>query len=73
MLDNAEKTTKLLAALKAAVPFEVELTDRIIKQLRAQHHAGADQKHYTVSDLSYHMPVTKAASCAISCRRTNKK
>ena len=53
MLDNPEKTTKLLAALKAAVPFEVELTDRLIKQLRAQHHAGADQKHHTVSDLSY--------------------
>ena len=53
MLDNPEKTTKLLAELKAAVPFEVELTDRLIKQLRAQHHAGADQKHHTVSDLSY--------------------
>jgi hypothetical protein len=25
MLDNPEKTTKLLAALKAAVPFEVGL------------------------------------------------
>jgi hypothetical protein len=53
MLDNAEKTTKLLAALKAAVPFEVELTERLVNQLRAQHHAGADQKHHTVSDLSY--------------------
>ena len=54
MLDNPEKTTKLLATLKAAVPFEVELTDRLIKKLRAQHHdASADQKHHTVSDLSY--------------------
>ena len=53
MLDNPEKTTTLLAALKAAVPFEVELTERLVNQLRAQHHAGADQKHYTVSDLSY--------------------
>src|SRR5271154_2834569 len=53
MLDNPEKTTKLLATLKAAVPFEVELTDRLIKRLRVQHHAGADQKHHTVSDLSY--------------------
>jgi hypothetical protein len=53
MLDHLEKTPKLLAALKAAVPFEVELTERLVNQLRAQHHAGADQKHYTVSDLSY--------------------
>jgi hypothetical protein len=53
MLDHLDKTTKLLAALKAAVPFEVELTEWLVKQLRAQHHAGADQKHHTVSDLSY--------------------
>jgi hypothetical protein len=43
MLDHPEKTPKLLAALKAAVPFEVELTERLANQLRAQHHAGADQ------------------------------
>ena len=53
MLDNLEKTAKLLAALKAAVPFEVELTERIIAQLRAQHDAVADQTHLTVSNLSY--------------------
>ena len=53
MLDHPEKTPKLLAALKAAVPFEVELTERLVNQLRAQLHAGADQKHYIVSDLSY--------------------
>jgi hypothetical protein len=50
MLDHPGKTMKLLAALKAAVPFEVELTEWLVKQLRAQHHAGADQKHHTVSD-----------------------
>jgi hypothetical protein len=53
MLDHPEKTPKLLAALKAAVPFEVELTEQLVKYLRAQHLAGADQKHHTVSDLSY--------------------
>jgi hypothetical protein len=53
MLDHPEKTPKLLTALKAVVPFEVELTEQLVKQLRAQHHAGADQKHHTVSDLSY--------------------
>src|SRR5271154_3337919 len=47
MLDNPEKTTKLLAALKAAVPFEVELTEQVVKQLRM------DEKHLTVSELSY--------------------
>jgi hypothetical protein len=53
MLDHPEKTPKLLAALKAAAPFEVELTERLVKYLRAQQLAGADRKHHTVSDLSY--------------------
>ena len=35
MLDHPEKTPKLLAALKAAVPFEVELTERLVNQLIA--------------------------------------
>jgi hypothetical protein len=35
MLDHPEKTPKLLAALKAAVPFEVELTERLVNQLRS--------------------------------------
>jgi len=53
MLDNPEKTRKLLAALKAAVPFEVELTDQLVKHLRAHGDAVADKKHHTVSELSY--------------------
>jgi hypothetical protein len=53
MLDNPEKTAQLLAALKAAVPFEVELTPAVVKQLRARNFADADQTHRTVSDLSY--------------------
>jgi hypothetical protein len=53
MLDNPEKTAKLLAALKAAAPFEVELTDQLVKHLRAHHDAVADQKHHTVANLSY--------------------
>jgi hypothetical protein len=67
MLDRPDKTTKLLAALKAPLPFEVELTEWLVKQLRAQHHAGADQKHHTVSDLS------EVASCATSCRRKKQE
>jgi hypothetical protein len=44
MLDHPGKTTKLLAA---AVPFEVELMEQVLKQLRM------DEKHHTVSDVSY--------------------
>jgi hypothetical protein len=53
MLDNPEKTARLLVALKAAVPFEIELTPAVLKQLQADNFARADQTHRTVSDLSY--------------------
>ena len=67
MLDHPEKTPKLLAALKAAVPFDVKLTEQLVKYLRAQHLAGADRKQHTVSDLSY------AGDEGGMCRRKNKK
>ena len=44
MLDHPEKTAKLLSALKAAVPFEVELAERILKQIRAEDVTSSDQK-----------------------------
>ena len=53
MLDNPEMTTRLITALKAAVPFEVELTPDVIKQLQAENVANPNQSHRTVSDLSY--------------------
>jgi len=53
MLDNPEKTARLLAALKAQVPFEVELMSSLVNYLRAQHIAGADQPRHVVSDVSY--------------------
>ncbi len=53
MIDNPEKTARLLAALKQAVPFEVELSDRLIEHLRDEHPVLAERKRYTVSDLSY--------------------
>ena len=53
MLDNPKKTARLVAALKAAVPFEVELTPDVVKQLQAEDFAHADQTHRVVSDLSY--------------------
>ena len=35
MLDNPQMTARLLAALKAAVPFDVELTPEVVKQLQS--------------------------------------
>ena len=52
MLDNPEKTARLVAALKTAVPFESELTPEVVKQLQAEI-ANPDQTHRTVSDLYY--------------------
>ncbi len=53
MLDNPDKTARLLTALKAAVPFEVELAPAVIKQLQSENLACADQTQRTVSNLSY--------------------
>lgn len=53
MIDHPQKTARLLTALKAAVPFEVELVPSLVNYLRAQHVAVADQSRHTVSDLSY--------------------
>jgi len=47
MLDHPEKTPRLLAALKAAAPFEVELAPTLIDLL-----ANSDRMH-RVWDLSY--------------------
>jgi len=53
MLDHPEKTTRLLAVLRAAAPFEVELTERLVKYLHAQRDVMEDQTRHIVSDLSY--------------------
>src|SRR5439155_17142726 len=53
MLDNPEKTARLLANLKAAVPFEVELTPSLIRYLQAENLNTAKQTRQMVSDLSY--------------------
>jgi hypothetical protein len=53
MLDNPKKTEALMASLKAAAPFEVELTPEVAKQLQARNAAYADQTFRIVSDLSY--------------------
>ena len=53
MIDQPEKTARLLAALKEAVPFDVELSERLLKHLRAQGDAVASETRCTVSNVSY--------------------
>jgi hypothetical protein len=53
MLDEPEKTSWLLAALKAALPFEVQLTPPLARLLRKQHVALAAGDRQTVSEMSY--------------------
>ena len=53
MIDNREKTTRLLAALKEVVPFKVELVPSLVNYLRTQNVAIAEQTEHIVSDLSY--------------------
>jgi hypothetical protein len=45
MIDNPEKTPRLLAALKAAAPFEVELPPSLIDHLQAENVVNADRMH----------------------------
>jgi hypothetical protein len=53
MLDHPKKTAQLLGVLKAAAPFEVELTSSLIEHLRAENVIEVDRKRHVVSDLSY--------------------
>jgi hypothetical protein len=53
MLDNPEKTTRLLTALKAAVPFEVEVLPSVIKRLQSENLTITNPTRQLVSDLSY--------------------
>ena len=53
MLDNPEKATRLLTALKAVVPFEVELLPAVIKHLQAENLSIANPTRQLVTDLSY--------------------
>ena len=53
MLDKPEKTYQLLAALRAAAPFEVELTTSVIAHLRAQQVAVVAKPRQIVTEISY--------------------
>ena len=53
MLDKPEKTLELIAALKAAAPFEVELTPPLIAHLRAERVASDLEPRQIVREVSY--------------------
>jgi len=53
VLDDPTKTPLLIAALKAAVPFKVELAPWLINHLRAEQANIPDANGYVVRDLSY--------------------
>ncbi len=53
MLDNAKKTGTLVTSLKAAVPFEVELTPEVIEFLSTQQPAIVIKPQQIVSEISY--------------------
>jgi hypothetical protein len=53
MLDHPEKTPRLLAALKAAAPFKVELLPSLIDHLQSENVVDAGRMHQVVWDLSY--------------------
>ena len=53
MIDNPEKTTPLLTALKAAVPFQVAVMPNLIDHLARQQKPVVVKSTETVSDVSY--------------------
>jgi hypothetical protein len=55
MLDKPEKTRQLMATLKAALPFEVELTPEVLAQLqlRSRQVAGGILPRQIVSKIYY--------------------
>jgi hypothetical protein len=53
MIDEPMETRRLLAALEAAVPFEVELSQRLVTYLRREHVDAANAARYLASAISY--------------------
>jgi hypothetical protein len=53
MLDHPKKTKPLLAALKAALPFEVDIAPHIVAEFSADHPALAVGTPVAVSDVLY--------------------
>ena len=72
MLDHPKKTAQLLGALKAAAPFEVELTSSLVEHLRAEDVIEADQKRHVVWDLSY-AGDEGGIVCHLSCSQEDRR
>lgn len=53
MLDKPERTRQLVATLKAALPFKVELTPYALAQIRSQGIDRAVEPRQIVSEVSY--------------------
>jgi hypothetical protein len=53
MLDRPEKTRQLVAKLKGALPFEVELTPYVLALIRSQGLGGSVEPLQIVSEVSY--------------------
>ena len=53
MLDKPEKTSALVATLKAAVPFEVELLPSTLERLKAKNPSVTIAANETVFQISY--------------------
>ena len=53
MLDNPERTARLLITLKAAVPFEADFSEQLVKHLREHGDDIAEETRRTVSNVSY--------------------
>jgi len=53
MLDKPEETRQLVATLKAALPFEVELAPYALAQIRSQRIDRAVEPRQIVSEVSY--------------------
>ena len=53
MLDNPEKTLDLIAAMKSAVPFEVELTPSLLARVRSEAGVGEIAPRGVVREVSY--------------------
>jgi hypothetical protein len=53
MLDDPEQTDRLLAALKAAVPFEAQIDRAALQQLRGRAGGSVWTARQTVRDVSY--------------------
>ena len=53
MLDHQEKTARLLAALKAAAPFDVKLAPSLIEYMQAENVADANRRRHVAWNFSY--------------------